>query len=64
MKKYFKVSFKYSENVCCSNIAHAESADKVKKHYSKYSWVSVQECNEYKIESARRKGMPFIEIEN
>lgn len=63
MKKYFAVSFKYSESVYCSNIAHAETAEAVNAHYSKYEWVSVRECEEYEVETARRKGMPIVEIE-
>lgn len=27
MKKYFNVSFQYSDGVFCANIAHAESAE-------------------------------------
>lgn len=63
MKKYFLVTFEYSENVCCTNIAHAETAAEVEKHYSKYEWVNVRECAEHELETARRKGMPFVEIE-
>lgn len=63
MKKYFTVSFKYSESVFCTNIAHAETAEAVKAHYSKYEWVSVSECSEYELETATRKGMPVVEIE-
>lgn len=63
MKKYFAVSFKYSESVYCSNIAHAETAEAVNAHYSKYEWVSVRECKDYEVEAARRKGMPIVEIE-
>ena len=63
MKKYFAVSFKYSEGVYCSNIAHAETAEAVNAHYSKYEWVSVIECEDYEVETARRKGMPIVEIE-
>lgn len=63
MKKYFAVSFKYSEDVYCSNIAHAETAEAVNTYYSKYEWVSVRECEEYEVETARRKGMPIVEIE-
>lgn len=63
MKKYFSVSFKYSESVFCANIAHAETAESVKAHYSKYEWVSVSECSEYELETATRKGMPVVEIE-
>ena len=29
MKKYFNVSYQYSESVYCANIAHAESAEAV-----------------------------------
>lgn len=63
MKKYFTVSFKYSESVYCSNIAHAETAEAVNAHYSKYEWVSVKECEDYEVETARRKGMPIVEVE-
>ena len=63
MKKYFAVSFKYSESVYCSNIAHAETAEAVNAHYSRYEWVSVRECEDYEVETARRKGMPIVEIE-
>lgn len=63
MKKYFAVNFKYSESTFCSNIAHAETAEAVNAHYSKYEWVSVRECENYEVETARRKGMPIVEIE-
>lgn len=63
MKKYFLVTFEYSENVCCTNIAHAETAVEVEKHYAKYEWVNVRECAEHELETARRKGMSFVEIE-
>lgn len=63
MKNYFAVSFKYSEYVYCSNIAHAETAEAVAAHYSKYEWASVRECEDHEVETARKKGMPIIEIE-
>lgn len=63
MKKYFAVSFKYSETVYCSNIAHAETVEAVEAHYSKYEWVSVRECEGYEVEEARRRGKPIIEVE-
>ena len=53
MKKYFAVSFKYSETVYCSNIAHAETVEAVEAHYSKYELVSVRECEGYEVEEAR-----------
>lgn len=63
MKKYYKVSFQYSESVYCSNIAHAETAADVEAHYSKYPWYSVKEAASYEVEEATRKGMPIIEVE-
>lgn len=63
MKKYFAVSFQYSDSVYCSNIAHAETAEAVKAHYSKYKWVDIREAEEHEIKTARRKGMPIVEIE-
>ncbi len=63
MKKYFAVSFKYFESVYCSNIAHAETAEAVAAHYSKYEWVDIREAEAHEVETARRKGMPIVEIE-
>lgn len=62
MKKYCEVSFKWSESIYCTNIAHAETEQAVREHYSKYSEVSVKEAKEYAVEDARRKNMPIIEI--
>lgn len=64
MKKYFNVSFQYSESVYCANIAHAESAEAVEAHYSaKYEWCKVSEATAADVEEAQRKGKPIIEIE-
>lgn len=63
MKKYFAVSFKYSESVFCSNIAHAETAEAVAAHYSRHEWVDIREAEAHEVETARRKGMPIVEIE-
>ena len=63
MKKYFAVSFKHSENVYCTNIAHAETAEAVAAHYSRYEWVDIREAADHEVETARRKGMPIVEIE-
>ena len=63
MKKYFVVSFKHSENVYCSNVAHAENAEAVKAHYSKYEWVEIEEAEAYKLDEAKRKRTPIVEIE-
>lgn len=64
MKKYFNVSFQYSESVYCANIAHAESAEAVEAHYSaKYEWCKVSEATAADVEEAQRKGKPIVEIE-
>ena len=62
MKKYYMVSFKWSDTVYCANVAHAESEQVVKDHYSKYEWVNVRECDLKEVNSVKRKGMPIIEI--
>lgn len=64
MKRYYKVSFQYSEYTYCANIAHADSIQDVEKHYSKYAWSNVTEATEYDVEEAKTKGMPIIEIES
>lgn len=65
MKKYFNVSFQYSDGVFCANIAHAESAEAVEKHYSeKYEWCKVSEATAADVEEAQRRGKPIIEIES
>lgn len=64
MKKYFNVSFQYSESVYCANIAHAETAEDVAAHYSKHEWVKITEAQEYEVESAQRKGMPVVECDH
>lgn len=64
MKKYFNVSFQYSESVYCANIAHAESAEAVEAHYSeKYEWCKVSEATAADVEEAQRRGKPIVEIE-
>lgn len=64
MKRYYKVSFQYSEYTYCANIAHADNIQDVEKHYSKYAWSNVTEATEYDVEEAKTKGMPIIEIES
>ena len=63
MKKYFKVTFQYSEYVYCTNLAHAETAEDVEREYSKYTWRSVKEAQPWDVEEAKMKGMPIIEVE-
>ena len=61
--RYYGVSFHYGNGIYCSNIAHGEY-EAVKAHYeSKYDWVKVgEECREYEITEAKRRGMPIVEI--
>lgn len=63
MKKYFNVSFQYSESVYCSNIAHAETVADVEAHYSKRAWFSVSPATDYEVEEARRRGKPIVEVD-
>ena len=63
MKNYYQVSFRYSENIYCTNMVLADSMDAALNHYcGKYSWATASEAKEYDIETAKRKGMPFIEV--
>lgn len=61
--KYYAVSYQYSANVYCANIAQAESREAVERHYSNHAWFSVKEASEGEVAAARRKGMPFVVIE-
>lgn len=58
----YKVSFEHSDGVYCTNIAIAESVEDVNKHYSKYRWVSVRECEDWELDEAKIKGMPIVTI--
>lgn len=63
MKNWFKVSFKYSENVYCTNLCFAESKEKAEEHYSKkYEWVSVTPATDSEVNACKRKGMPIITL--
>lgn len=64
MKKYYSVSFQYSESVYCSNIAHAETVEDVENHYKKYSWFKITEATAADVEAAQRKEMPIVEVEH
>ena len=63
MKKYFEVTFKYSESVFCSNIVHAETLEDVRKCYSKYKWFYAKRADEYTVKAAIDRGMPIIEVQ-
>ena len=60
--KFYQVSFQWSDNVYCANIAEAESAEKVAEEYKKYGWYSIKEASAYDVEEARIKGMPIVRI--
>ena len=63
MKKYFKVTFEYAEDIYCTNLAHAETAEDVEREYSKYPWKSIKEAQPWDVDEAKMKGMPIIEVE-
>ena len=64
MKKYYNVTFRYSESVFCANIAIATSADAVKEYYTGkgYSSITVTEASTYDVSEAKRRGKPIIQI--
>ena len=66
MKTYYHISFKYAENIYCTNLAHAETAEDVTTYYSnKYEWVSEPtEATPREVETCKNKGMPVIEIDH
>lgn len=67
-KKYFSVSFQWNETnadgfpVFCTNIAHARDQKAVEEHYRKYPWVRVREAGMAELHTARKRGMPIVEI--
>lgn len=60
--KYYNVSFEYREGIYCVNLAKTDDPEKIREHYSKYAWVSISEATTGEVETARRKGMPIIEL--
>lgn len=62
MKNIYKVSWKHSEYIYCSNIAIASNESKVKEHYADKDCLLVSNGYEYDVESAKRKGMPIINL--
>ena len=62
-KNYYFVIFNWDDVVFCSNIAHAESKEKVEEYYSKkYKWCNVGDIQYGELEIAKKKGMPIIEL--
>lgn len=63
MKKWYLVSFKYSDKVYCTNLCIAKSKEDADKYYStKYSWVSVKDAAEWEVDMYKKRGMPVIEL--
>lgn len=61
--KYFMVSFKYCENIFCSNLCIAASKEDVVEHYSEsYGCVTVKDAADWEVESCKRRGMPIITL--
>ena len=55
----WKVSFKYSENVYCTNL-YLGTKNGAENHYQKYDSVNIYEASIGDIREAERKGMPII----
>ena len=64
MQNIYKVTFKYSDSVYCSNIARAENENDVRAHYSKYEWIDIRPGTDSDLQAAERKGMPIIDCEH
>jgi hypothetical protein len=66
VKKFYEVSFKwYDTTTHCTNIVHAESPEAVTAHYTAkgHTWVGEPaEASEYRVQDAKRRGMPIIEL--
>lgn len=64
MQNIYKVTFKHSDSVYCSNIARAENENDVRAHYSKYEWIDVKPGTDSDLYAAERKGMPIVNCEH
>lgn len=53
------VSFQYTPDVFCTNVAEGVY-EAVEKMYSKYPWHHIKEAADWQVEEAKRKGMPII----
>lgn len=59
----YYVTFKYSDNTYCSNLALAEDVETVKEHYgSKYPWHDIRPATDNEIAMAIRKDMPIVKL--
>lgn len=63
MKMYraWKVWFRYSENIYCTNICYGTLED-VEDHYGKYPEKGINEATMGDVIEAECKGMPIVKI--
>lgn len=61
----YRITFQYSENTYCTNIAKAQNADDVEEYYESKGQrvISIEQATDADIREAERKGMPVITIE-
>ena len=67
MKKYFNVTYSCGDSFYSSNIAHAESAEDVRRRYADEhpgADILISDCPECELDSARRKGKPIVEVDH
>ena len=62
MKNWFIVTFRFSENVHCTNLCYADSIEQVEGEYKEYEWFSVRSTKDWEVDSYRRRGMPIINL--
>lgn len=62
MKAFYNVSFKYSNDVYCANIAHGEKQAVEEYYNTHYEWALVKPASTYEVDTAKMKGMPIVEI--
>lgn len=60
---YFNVTYYVGNNIWSANIAHAKNRQSVADYYkAKADEVIISEAEEYDVVTAKRKGMPIVEI--
>lgn len=61
----YRITFQYSENTYCTNIAKAQNADDVEEYYESKGQriISIEQATDADIREAERKGMPIVTIE-
>lgn len=61
MYRAWKVWFKYSDNIYCTNICYGKY-EEVENHYQKYEILGIEEATTCNIYEAELKGMPIIKL--